>query len=163
MVGGRTWFVVNARDAQWRGGNGRTAICSFEGSERFPQVGINVNVLEPGKLSTLYHAEEAAQEDFLVIAGTCLLLVQDEQHGLQTWDFVHCAPGTAHALVATAEPCVVVQIGARPSGSISYPVSELARDLGVGVATETSSPADAYGERRRIPIPYGAWLDELCA
>ena len=155
---GRGWFVVDAREAQWRGGNGRTPICDFEGDQRFPELGINLTVLEPGLLGSLYHAE-GAQEDFLVLAGICLLLIDGEERTLAPWDFVHCPAGVAHALVAADGPCLVVQVGARPARSLVYPLSELAQRHRAGVEQETSSVAEAYGERRRRPVPYGGWLE----
>lgn len=39
------------------------------------------------------------EEDFLVLAGTCLLLVEDEERELRAWDFVHCPAGTRHSFV----------------------------------------------------------------
>jgi len=42
-------------------------------------------------------------------------------------------------------PCVLLMIGARTADKrIVYPDSEPARRHGAGVATETSSPAEAY-------------------
>jgi len=152
------WFVSNARDARWRGSNGRTPICTFEGDEPFPELGINLTVLEPGQLGSLYHAE-GAQENFLVLSGTCLLLIADEEHTLGEWDFVHCPAGTPHTLVAVEGSCLVLQVGARPARSLVYPVSQLASQYGVGVEHEASSIAEAYGDRRRVPIPYGGWLE----
>ena len=74
-----TWFVVNARDAdaRWveRSGFGKRCLLEPEGGE-FEQVGIHLSVIEPGDRSTLYHAEEA-QEDFLVLRGSCTAIVQD--------------------------------------------------------------------------------------
>lgn len=152
------WFVVNAREAQWRGGSERTPICDFEGDAPFPEVGINLTMLEPGKLGSLYHAEQA-QEDFLVLSGSCLLLIDGEERRLRQWDFVHCPPGTPHTLVADGGRCLVLQVGARPAKGIVYPPSKLAQRYGAGVQHETSLVEEAYGERRRKPIPYGGWLD----
>ena len=152
------WFVVNAREARWRGGNGRTAICDLEGDERFPQFGINITVLEPGKLGSLYHAE-GAQEGFLVLSGTCTLLIDGEERQLREWDYVHCPADVAHSLVATDGPCAVVQVGARPTERVVYPELELAQRYGAGVEQETSSVAEAYGARRREPVRYDGWLD----
>jgi uncharacterized cupin superfamily protein len=95
-----------------------------------------VRVLWPGRSKWLYHAE-VNQEDFLVVAGECLLLVEDEERPLQAWDFVHCPPDTAHAFVPTGEgPCIVIMVGARTTASrvegIVYPRSELALRHGVG-------------------------------
>ena len=44
---GDGWFVVNAREARWKEGD-FGAFTSFEGEVRFPQLGINIGVLEPG-------------------------------------------------------------------------------------------------------------------
>ena len=65
----------------------------------------------------MYHAEEA-QEDFLVLAGECLLIVEGEERLLRAWDFVHCPPWTEHVFVGAGDgPCLVVGVGARTEGS----------------------------------------------
>jgi uncharacterized cupin superfamily protein len=99
----------------------------------------------------MYHAE-SSQEDFLVLTGTCLLIVEEEERELRAWDFVHCAPGTRHTFVGTGdEPCVIFMTGARrPDDTIVYPVSEPARARGAGVEAETPSPHEAYA-------PFGHW------
>jgi uncharacterized cupin superfamily protein len=143
------WFVLNVRDAVWDTHDTLGAACHFEGEEvAFAELGVNVRVLSPGRTKWLYHAE-SGQEDFLVLAGECLLLVEGEERPLRAWDFVHCPPGTAHAFVATgAGPCVIVMVGARPPGwpgsGIVYPRSEVALRHGVGIENETSSPAEAW-------------------
>jgi hypothetical protein len=42
---------------------------------------------------------------------------------------------------------------------LAYPLAKLAQRHGAGVQDETSLVEEAYGERRRKPIPYGGWLD----
>lgn len=149
------WFVVNVDDAAWETNTHFGAMCAFEGVHApFPQVGINVRVLWPGRSRWLYHAEDN-QEDFLVLVGECLLLIEDQERPLHVWDFVHCPPGTAHAFVATGDrPCVILMVGARvpggPGGGLVYPRSELALRHGVGVETETNSPSDAW-EQLGVP------------
>jgi uncharacterized cupin superfamily protein len=141
------WFVVNARDAAWETGPFGAA-CFFESEAApFRDLGINVRVLWPGQSRGLYHAE-STQEDFLMLAGECLLLVEGEERRLQAWDFVHCPPGTAHAFVAAGNgPCVIVMTGARGAErSFHYPRSELALRHGAGVETETISPAEAQAQ-----------------
>jgi uncharacterized cupin superfamily protein len=137
------WFVVNARDAAWETGPFGGA-CFFE-SEAVPFVdlGINLRVLSPAS-RWLYHSE-SMQEDFLVLAGECLLLVEEEERPLRAWDFVHCPAGTAHAFVASSDnACVVLMVGARSADdTFCYPLSELALRHGVGVERETSSPVKA--------------------
>ena len=61
----------------------------------------------------MYHWE-ADQEDFLVLSGEGLLLVEGEERPLRAWDFVHCPPNTNHIILGAGdEPCVVVAVGAR--------------------------------------------------
>ena len=73
---GDGWFVVNAREAVWEenavmgGGTGFEAAAN-----RFPDFGINIVVLDPGQPNCMYHGENE-QEDFLVLGGECLLLVE---------------------------------------------------------------------------------------
>jgi uncharacterized cupin superfamily protein len=149
------WFVVNARDARWVW-NEMGGYCNFEdGDVRFEQVGINLNALHPGVPMAMYH-EEPGQEDFLVLEGEALLIVEGEERPLKAWDFVHCPPHTKHVILGAGEgPSLVLAVGAR-KGQASYPVDEAAVRHGAGVETETSSPKDAYAkygplERRRRP------------
>ena len=79
----------------------------------FPQVGINISVLGPGEPMAMYHWE-ADQEDFLVLSGTPLLIIEGEERPLRAWDFVHCPPNTKHTIVGAGDgPSVVVAVGAR--------------------------------------------------
>jgi uncharacterized cupin superfamily protein len=140
------WFVVNARDAAWETGPFGGA-CFFEGEAApFSDLGVNLRVLSPGS-RWLYHSE-STQEDFLVLAGECLLLIEGEERRLRAWDFVHCPPGTEHAFVATGDgPCIVLMTGARAADvSYFYPRSELALRHGVGVQRDTASPAEAQAQ-----------------
>lgn len=151
------WFVVNAADAAWVGNEALSSRCTFESGprvlaerpdvepRRFPEIGITLSVLEPGRPSGMYHAE-SAQENFLVLSGTCLLVIEEQERELRAWDFVHCPAGTNHVFIGTGDqPCVVLMTGARPDGrTIVYPRSEAARAHGAGVETETDSPEAAY-------------------
>ena len=103
----------------------------------------------------MYHAEEA-QEDFLVLSGECLLIVEGEERRLRTWDFVHCPPWTEHVFVgAGEEPCLLLAVGARAKGrGLRYPVNEVALRHGAGVESETSDPQEAYARfTKPAPIP----------
>lgn len=124
----------------------------FEGREAsFPQFGINVSVLEPGKPNCLYHSE-AAQEAFLVLSGECKLLVEGEERALKAWDFFHCPPGVEHVFVGAGDgPCVVLMVGARSKDErLLYPVSELA---GRYDATRISSARRRLGRRTGPSFP----------
>ena len=142
-----TWFVVNAgeADARWveRAGFGKRCLLEPEDG-RFEQVGIHLSVIEPGDRSTLYHAEEA-QEDFLVLRGSCTAIVDEHERNLKQWDFVHCPAGARHVFVNEgSEPCILLMVGARTGGGIHYPVSEIALRHRAGVEAEAHSPHDAY-------------------
>jgi uncharacterized cupin superfamily protein len=146
------WFVVNVRDAAWVANEKLGAACIFEGDEApFPELGFTLAVLEPGQPSGLYHAE-ANQEDFLVLAGECVLLVEGEERTLRAWDFVHCPPATEHIFVGAGDrPCVLFMAGARRKrGEIVYPRSDVALRHGAGVESETTSPGEAYA-------PFPTW------
>jgi len=138
------WFTVNVRDAIWETSAFGDA-CFFEDPEApFEQMGIAVRVLWPGRSTWRYHAE-SAQEDFLVLSGAALLLVEEQERRLRAWDFVHCPPGTAHAFIAVGnDPCVILMVGARlPEHTYRFPRTPLAVRHGVAVEVETSSPRDA--------------------
>jgi uncharacterized cupin superfamily protein len=141
------WFVVNVREAAWVTSDHFGAACTFEDEDTPPflEVGFTLSVLRPGQPSALYH-REANQEDFLVLAGECLLLVEGQERRLRAWDFVHCPPGTEHIFVATGDgPCVIFMAGARTNpGSAVYPRSELALRHRAGAEAETSESAEAY-------------------
>ena len=77
----------------------------------FPQLGINLSVLEPGVPNCLYHSE-SQQEAFLVLSGECRLLVDGAERLLGAWDFVHCPAGTEHVFVGAGDrPCVILMTG----------------------------------------------------
>ena len=163
---GEGWFVLNAREARWHHGEGRGAICDFEGETEFPQLGINLRVLEPGEPMAMYHWE-ADQEDFLVLAGEALLIVEGEEHSLRQWDFVHCPAETKHTIVGAGNGrCVVLAVGARDHstgpGWGGYPVDEAALRRSAGVKEETSDELQAYARvPRREPTRYGeSWLPD---
>jgi uncharacterized cupin superfamily protein len=140
------WFVVNVRDAAWMTNELFGDACIFEGDEvSFADLGYTIGILQPGRPSGLYH-REANQEDFLVLAGECVLLVEGEERRLRAWDFVHCPADTEHIFVGAGDaPCVIFMVGARSAEKrIVYPRSELALRHGAGVEAETTVPRDAY-------------------
>jgi uncharacterized cupin superfamily protein len=150
---GQGWFVLNARETQWWERDGRGVLCEFEGAgfegaADFPLLGINLTRLSPGEPMAMYHWE-ADQEDFLVLAGEALLIVEGEERPLRRWDFVHCPPGTNHAIVAGGDgPCLILAVGARDRSTGpdwgAYTVDEAAQRHGAGVERETTEPSEAY-------------------
>ena len=163
---GQGWFVLNAREARWRHGRGRSAICEFEGELEFSQLGINLSVLEPGETMAMYHWE-ADQEDFLVLSGEALLIVEGEERPLRQWDFVHCPAETKHVIVGAGNgPSLVLAVGARDRSTGpdwgGYTVDEAALRHGAGVEQETTDAEEAYARfPRREPTRYReGWLPD---
>ncbi len=139
------WFVVNLKDTVWREHDKFGRWASFEGEQRFEQLGVNMTILNPGQPGCMYHKESAA-EAFLVIRGRARLIVEGQERALDTWDFFHCPPDTAHVLVGDGqEPCAILMIGTRPSDcSIHYPVEPAAAKYGGSVQLATDKPSEAY-------------------
>jgi uncharacterized cupin superfamily protein len=158
------WFVVNARQARWLHAEGRSAYSDFEADHPFAQTGISLAVLEPGQAMAMYHWE-ADQEDFLLISGEAILIIEGQERPLQAWDFVHCPPGAAHVIVGGGDgPSVIVAVGARAHQDTedwgAYPVDPAAARYGASAAEPTAEPEAAYaGLARRQPTAYrDGWL-----
>jgi|SRR5581483_2572400 len=165
---GHGWFVVNARDARWirRPEHGVnlpfTGWTTYEAETYFPQLGMSLAVLGPGEPLSMYHWEDD-HEDFLVLAGEAVLVVEGQERRLRQWDFVHCPPGTNHVLVGAAGgPCAIVGVSSRVNQAGdwgAYTVDEVAGGYGASVDEETSDTAVAYSRfAPSEPVPYGGWL-----
>ena len=156
------WYVMSIREAPWVTNEAMGAACVFEGDDApFPDLGFTLAVIQPGQPAGMYH-REANQEDFLVLAGECVLLIEGEERRLRAWDFVHCPPDTEHGFVGAGDgPCVIFMSGARkgwPDKGVVYARSELALRHGGGVEVETSVSREAYARFPRwIPGPPGSW------
>jgi uncharacterized cupin superfamily protein len=168
------WFVLNVRDAAWLTNEKFGSATVFETTGRvvrehpelhpqqFDDLGINLRVLSPGQPNCMYHAE-SNQEDFLVLAGECHLLVDGTERQLRAWDFVHCPANVEHVFVGAGDgPCVLLMVGRRDmEETIVYPRSELALVHGAGVEQETPSPAEAYASFPHYRDGRPASWDEL--
>jgi uncharacterized cupin superfamily protein len=113
---------------------------------------------------SMYHWE-ADQEDFLVLSGEALLIVEGEERPLRQWDFVHTPAGAAHTIVGAGDgPAVIVAIGARIDSTGpnwgAYPVHEAAVRHGASAERETTDPKEAYARfPPRQPSAYReGWL-----
>ena len=150
---GPGWFILNAQEAQWWERKGRGVVCEFEGAgfegaADFEQLGINLTILAPGEPMAMYHREND-QEDFLLLAGEALAIVEGEERPLRQWDLVHCPHGTNHVIIGAGEaPCVVLAVGARDRSMGpdwgTYTMDEAAQRRGASVERETTDAAEAY-------------------
>ena len=157
---GEGWFVLNAKDARWNLEGTGQRLTFFEGDAERWQVGLNVSILEPGQQMAMYHFEDE-QEDFLVVSGDAIVIVEGEERPLRAWDLVHCPPGTKHVIVgAGTGPAILVSVGSRGSeGPWGYPVDPVAARHDACAKEETTDSGVAY-ERfaKRAPTPYEGWL-----
>ena len=96
------------------------------------------------------------QENFLVLAGDGILIIEGEERPLKAWDFVHCPSWTKHVIVAGAEPLVFIPVGARNGRpGLVYPVDDVARKYGASVEAETKDADEAYaGTGANVPSRY---------
>ena len=113
------WFVMNARDARWSDKPGQgyslplTGKDEYEAETFFPMLGMAIRVVNAGEVSTTYHWETEA-EDFLVLHGEAIAIIEGRERRLKQWDFVHCPPETKHAFVGAGDgPCVVLCASSR--------------------------------------------------
>ena len=157
---GEGWFVLNARDVSWIRSEERGQDTDLEGGQEWTELGFRIQVLSPGQRG-LYHGERG-QEDFLVVSGECVLVIEDEERRLKAWDFVHCPPWTRHVFVGAGDaPCVIVMAGSRVGGfEVVYPVNEAAAKYDASATEETSNPDEGnarLGEEKRSAYQDG-WL-----
>jgi uncharacterized cupin superfamily protein len=153
-------FVVNLADAPVLGHSRRASRIALEpDGVDWPDTGVNVQILQPGQPNCRYHSEPV-QEDFLVLHGECLLIMDGEERRLRTWDFVHCPAGTAHVFVGAGDgPSAVLMIGSRRLDEVHYLVEPLAARWDASVREPTDEPAQAYAdwrveEPRPVPNPW---------
>jgi uncharacterized cupin superfamily protein len=177
IAAGEGWFVLNAREARWFKREGRGVTPALQGRGGFPQLGLGLCVLAPGEPMAMYHWE-TDQEDFLVLSGEALLIIEGEERPLRQWDFVHCPPGTKHVIVGAGEfPCTVFAVGAlehHTTGALvdgtlrgaadwgAYTVDEAAIRHGAGVDEETTDADEAYARFPELqPTQYrDGWLPD---
>jgi uncharacterized cupin superfamily protein len=170
LVGvGGGWFVLNARDARWNHRPGRQSVTftgstEFEADTYFPQLGVNLAVLDPGEPNSMYHWETET-EAFLVLSGEALLIVEGQERPLRQWDFVHCPPKTGHLIVGAGDgPCVVLAMSSRENQAFgpygAYTVDETARRHGASVEEDVQDSDVAYARLSRSePTRYrDGWL-----
>jgi uncharacterized cupin superfamily protein len=129
--------------------------------ERFSEFGINLTTLQPGQPMTMYH-REGYQEGFLILHGECILVVEGDELPLREWDYFHCPPNVAHAIVgAGSGPSLVLAVGNRLGpDAIVYPRDDTALKHAGGVEEETAHPKEAYARFTR-PAPDVPFREEF--
>lgn len=145
-------LIVNVADARASSHPRRATVIEFEPEDRlWPDTGVNIQILQPGVPNCRYHSEPV-QEDFLVLHGECIVILEGHERHLRQWDFVHCPAGAEHVFVGGGEgPCAVLMIGSRREDAAHYPVNEIAARYDASVREATEEPAEAYADWRGEP------------
>jgi uncharacterized cupin superfamily protein len=108
-------------------------------------LGIAIRVVDPGEPTGTYHWE-TEQEDFLVLAGAGILVVEGEERRLQQWDFVHCPPKTKHAFVGAGDRPLVLLCASSRQFQKDGPWGYYCAD-GTAAKYNASSPEDTQDTR----------------
>jgi uncharacterized cupin superfamily protein len=76
------------------------------------RLGIDVQTIGPGEQNAPYHVHEEEEEFFLVLEGTCQLLLDGEHFDLAPGDCVYTKPGQAHCFYNDGQaPCTLLVSG----------------------------------------------------
>jgi uncharacterized cupin superfamily protein len=145
-------FVMNVADAPAQSHSRRATIIDFESEDsRWPDTGVNIQIMQPGQPNCRYHSEPV-QEDFLVLHGECIAILEGEERPLRQWDFLHCPAGVEHVFVGAGDgPCAVLMIGSRRKDEAHYPVNPVAAKYDASVSSATDEPEEAYADWRTEP------------
>ena len=153
--------MMNMADAPAMAHPRRATIIDFEPDDApWPDLGVNIQIMQPGQPNCRYHSEPV-QEDFLVLYGDCIAILEGEERPLRQWDFVHCPAGTEHVFVgAGAGPSAVLMIGSRREDAAHYPVNDVAAKYDASAKQTTDEPDEAYADWRQEPwrkLPASPW------
>ncbi len=145
-------LIVNLADAPAISHPHRATIIDFEPDDApWPDTGVNIQIMQPGQPNGRYHSEPV-QEDFLVLHGECIVILEGRERPLRQWDFLHCPARTEHIFVGAGDgPCAVLMIGSRRKNEAHYPVNDVAAKYDASVTSDTDEPAEAYADWRREP------------
>lgn len=145
-------FVLNLADAKTFAHPYQSTVVQLEPEDDlWPDTGVNIQILRPGQPNCRYH-REGVQEDFLVLYGECIAIVDGQERPLRRWDFFHCPAGVDHVFVGAGEgPCAMLMVGSRRRDEVHYPVNHVAAKYGASVEEATSDPAQAYADWRQEP------------
>ena len=154
-------FVINLAEAPAIGApRGATFVRLEPEGVTWPDTGVNVQVMQPGEPNGRYHSEPV-QEDFLVLSGECIAIVDGEERALRQWDLLHCPAGTEHVFVGAGDgPCAVLMIGSRREDGCHYAVNDTAAKYGASVTKKPTTqrrPTLTGAQKAQIPRVTNPW------
>jgi uncharacterized cupin superfamily protein len=104
--------------------NARRKTRSLGDATGLTMLGIHVNVIAPGDLSTVHHSHEHVDEFFYILSGTATVWIGDEEYRANAGDFIGLpARGPAHSMKNTGSADLVYLVGGgRPEFDVcNYP------------------------------------------
>jgi uncharacterized cupin superfamily protein len=145
-------LIANIAEARARSHSRRATLLEFEPEDApWPDTALNVQIMQPGQPNCRYHSEPV-QEDFLVLHGECIAIVEGVERPLRRWDLLHCPAGVEHVFVGAGDgPCALLAIGSRREDAAHYPVDPVAAKYDASVSEPTDDPDVAYADWRREP------------
>lgn len=148
---GPGWFVLHVDEVEHRAipGHAYTRLAGGGNAPRWSQFGMGIDVLDPGVANAKYHTESHDDESFLVLDGTCDLVIAGELHRLDAGTFVHCPAGVAHVFVGSGDqPCRILMFGNRGDAPDwgEYLPDPVAAELGASVVERTRDSSVAYAD-----------------
>jgi uncharacterized cupin superfamily protein len=145
-------LIINVAAAPALSHSRRATFIDFEPDDApWPDTGVNIQIMQPGQPNCRYHSEPV-QEDFLVLHGECIAIVDGVERPLRQWDLLHCPAGIEHVFVGAGDgPCAVLMIGSRREDAAHYPVNDVAAKYDASVTKTTDEPAEAYADWRQEP------------
>lgn len=79
-------LIINVADARALSRPRRATLIRFEPDDmQWPDTGVNIHIMQPGQPNSRYHSEPV-QEDFLVLHGECVVILNGEERPLRQWD-----------------------------------------------------------------------------
>lgn len=84
----------------------------LESTFQMRKFGIDVQTLYPGDQNAPYHRHDEEEEFFMVLEGTCKVLLDGQHYDLSTGDCVSTKPGQAHCFYNDGQaPCSLLVSG----------------------------------------------------
>ena len=145
-----------ADDYRYPGSNERLSIsANFGRALGLKQVGLNHELLPPGRLTSWPHAERDEEEFVFVIEGTPDVWIDGVLYRLQEGDAVGFPAGTgiAHTFINNTDSDVRLLVGgerSRPDSACHYPLNP-ARNVEIGALHWKEAPTVLKGSHDGMP------------
>ncbi len=140
---------------------------------RFSRIGINLEVLPPGRRTSWPHAERDEEEFVYVVSGRLDCWTEGDTHPMAEGDFVGWASGTgiAHVVINNSDEDALLLVGSeanRQRNQFFYPLHPR-RNAEIGAMLWSDHPRRKFGPHDGLPdavrakLPAGVRRDPIAA